>query len=37
MTQKPGDHGTLNTHNCWFILFYHVRGYDRGEPAVCYK
>ena len=21
---KPGDHGTLNPHNCWFILFYHV-------------
>jgi hypothetical protein len=21
---KPGDHGTPNTHNCWFILFYHV-------------
>ena len=23
---KPGDHGTLNAHNCWFILFYHVWG-----------
>jgi hypothetical protein len=23
---KPGDHGTLNTHNCWFILFYHAWG-----------
>ena len=24
---KPlGDHGTPNTHNCWFILFDHVRG-----------
>ena len=22
---KPlGDHGTLNAHKCWFILFYHV-------------
>jgi hypothetical protein len=21
---KSGDHGTLNIHNCWFILFYHV-------------
>ena len=23
---KPGDHGTLNAHNRWFILFYHVWG-----------
>ena len=23
---KPGDHGTPNAHNCWFILWYHVRG-----------
>ena len=23
---KPGDHGTLNVHNCWFILFHHVWG-----------
>ena len=23
---KLGDHGTLNAHNCWFILFYHVWG-----------
>ena len=23
---KPGDHGTLNAHNCWFILFYQVWG-----------
>jgi hypothetical protein len=23
---KPGDHGTPNTHNRWFILFYHVWG-----------
>jgi hypothetical protein len=23
---KLGDHGTLNAHNCWFILLYHVRG-----------
>ena len=23
---EPGDHGTLNAHNRWFILFYHVRG-----------
>jgi hypothetical protein len=23
---KQGDHGTPNTHNRWFILFYHVRG-----------
>jgi len=21
---KPGDHGTPNTHNRWFILFHHV-------------
>ena len=24
---KPGDHGTLNAHNRWFILFYYVWGY----------
>ena len=24
--KKPGDHGTPNTHNHWFILFYHVWG-----------
>ena len=23
---KLGDHGTLNAHNCWFILFHHVWG-----------
>ena len=23
---KPRDHGTLNAHNHWFILFYHVWG-----------
>ena len=23
---KPGDHDTPNTHNRWFILFYHVWG-----------
>ena len=23
---KPGDHGTPNAHNRWFILFYHVWG-----------
>ena len=23
---KPGDHGTSNAHNHWFILFYHVWG-----------
>ena len=23
---KPGDHGIPNTHDCWFILFYHVWG-----------
>ena len=23
---KPGDHGTSNAHNRWFILFCHVRG-----------
>ena len=23
---EPGDHGTPNTHNCWFIRFYHVWG-----------
>ena len=22
----PGDHGTLNVHNLWFIVFYHVWG-----------
>ena len=21
---KPGDHGTLNADNHWFILFYHA-------------
>jgi hypothetical protein len=23
---KPGDHGTPNVNNCWFILLYHVWG-----------
>ena len=23
---KLGDHGTLNAHNCWVILYYHVWG-----------
>ena len=23
---KPGDYGTPNTHNCWFILFDHMWG-----------
>ena len=23
---KPEDHGTLNAHNYWFIIFYHVWG-----------
>ena len=23
---KPGDHGTSNAHNRWFIVFYHVWG-----------
>ena len=23
---KQGDHDTMNSHNRWFILFYHVRG-----------
>jgi hypothetical protein len=23
---KPGDCGTPNAHNRWFVLFYHVRG-----------
>ena len=23
---KPADHGTPNTHNCWFIQLYRVRG-----------
>ena len=23
---KPGDHGTPNAHNRWFILFYHTWG-----------
>ena len=22
---KPGDHGNLNAHHHWFILFYHVQ------------
>ena len=26
LNTKPGDHGTLNTHNNWFILFYHAWG-----------
>jgi hypothetical protein len=21
LNTKPGDHGTLNAHDCWFILF----------------
>ena len=25
-TKPLGDHGTLNAHGCWFILFYHVWG-----------
>jgi hypothetical protein len=25
-TKLLGDHGTLNVHNRWFILFYHVWG-----------
>jgi hypothetical protein len=28
---KPGDYGTLNAHNCWFILFYHMWGPARRE------
>ena len=24
---KPGDHGTPNVHNRWFILFYHMWGH----------
>ena len=24
--RKPGDHGILNAHNHWFILFYHMWG-----------
>ena len=28
---KPGDHGTPKVHNCWFIIFYHVRGYYMNE------
>jgi hypothetical protein len=23
---KPGDHGTMNAHNHWFVVFYHVWG-----------
>ena len=23
---KPGDHGTMNPHNRWYSMFYHVRG-----------
>ena len=26
LNTKLGDHGTLNAHNHWFILSYHVRG-----------
>ena len=26
LNTKPGDHGTLNAHNFWFTLFYHVWG-----------
>ena len=26
LTQKLGDHGTLNDHNHWFSLFYHMWG-----------
>ena len=26
LTRKSGDHGILNTHNRWFILFYHGWG-----------
>ena len=26
LNTKPGDHGILNAHNYWFILFYHVWG-----------
>ena len=28
---KLGDHGTLNAHNRWFILFYHAQGPTRME------
>ena len=23
-TKPSGDHGTMNVHNCWFILFHHL-------------
>ena len=26
LNTKPGDHGTPNAHNRWFILFYHAWG-----------
>jgi hypothetical protein len=26
LNTKHGDHGILNAHNCWFILFYHMWG-----------
>ena len=26
---KLGDHGTPNTHNCWFIIYYHLWGPTR--------
>ena len=26
LNTKPGDHGTLNAHDCWFILFRDVWG-----------
>ena len=32
---KPGDHGTLNARNRWFILFYHVwRPGVRSDPQM---
>ena len=26
LNTKPGDHGIVNAHNCWFILFYYAWG-----------
>ena len=26
LNTKPRDHGTMKSHNHWFIIFYHVQG-----------
>jgi hypothetical protein len=30
LNTKPGDHGTPNAHNHWFISFYHVGAFTVG-------